>query len=243
MSLHCIAVDDDDFSLKIIQKLSEQVPCVDLRKTFNNALDAMVYIKKHKPDLVFLDINMPDINGLEIAGQIKEQTMVIFTTAYKEYAVDAFDVNALDYLVKPFDRERFYHAVCKADQLKIAKEIREKDPQQNQEWDQSIVIKAEYKNIQLKLSDILYIEALDNYVKIHTPEHTYVTLQNLKSISEVLDKRLFMRVHRSFIISLPKVDQYNSSKIQINGNEIPIGRTFLPEFRKSIKDKSVYQVN
>ncbi|MFW6248958.1 MAG: LytR/AlgR family response regulator transcription factor, partial [Bacteroidota bacterium] len=177
------------------------------------------------------------------AERIKEHSMVIFTTAYKEYAIDAFDLNALDYLVKPFNRERFYNAVCKADEIKIAKEIREKQPRQSQDWDKSIVIKAEYKNIKLQLSDILFIEALDNYVKIHTPERTYVTLQNLKSISEVLDQKRFMRVHRSFIISLPKVDQYNSSKIHINGNEIPIGRTFLPEFRKSIKEKSVYKVN
>lgn len=243
MPLHCIAVDDDEFSLKIIRKLSEQVPCVDLRSTFNNALDAMVYIKKHSPDLVFLDINMPDINGLEIAGQIREKTMVIFTTAYKDYAIDAFDLNALDYLLKPFDQDRFYHAVCKADQLKVANELNLQNTPKDKEWDKSIVIKAEYKNIQVKLSDILYIEALDNYVKIHTSGHTYLTLQNLKSISDLLDRNRFIRVHRSYIVSLPKVEQYSRNKIHINGDVIPVGRTFLPEFRKSIQNKSVYQAN
>lgn len=236
MSLHTIAVDDDPVSLKIIEKLSGEIPNIDLRVKFDNALDAMVYVNKHKPDLVILDIDMPDINGIDFAKKLKGTSMVIFATGYKEFAIQAFSVNALDYLTKPLNRLRFHDAVHKAHNMMVAQKLLEKQESQQSDMGNSITIKVDYKKVQLRQSEILYVEALDNYVKIHTSTQVYLTLQNLKSISDVLDHERFLRVHRSYIIALQKIEQFSSNKVLINGNRIPVGRKFLPEFRRSIKN-------
>lgn len=231
MPLHAIAIDDDNIFLTILEKLTSKIPCIDLKHKFNNALDGMLYLKKHKPDLVFLDINMPDISGLEIASQIDESIMIIFTTGHKDYAVDAFNLNAIDYLVKPFEFDRFYKAVCKAEECK---KVKIAEPEKNEPEEDSLVIKAEYKNYKVQKSDILFIEAMDSYVKIHTHDQTYITLQNLKSMEELLNQDQFMRIHKSFIVSLNKIEHFSRNQVFVNGNPIPLGRTYLPAFRETI---------
>ena len=231
MPLHAIAIDDDNFSLSIIEKLSSKVPAIDLKQTFNNALDGIIYLRKHKPDLVFLDINMPEINGLDIAAQINDSTLIIFTTGHKDYALEAFDLNAIDYLVKPFEFDRFYKAVCKAEDCKRVK--LPKTGSDNQE-DDTILIKSEYKNIRVRKSEILFVEAMDNYVKIHTDDDVHITLQNLKSMEDMLDKDQFKRVHKSFIVSLSHIEYFSRHEVFINGQPVPVGRTYLPKFRESM---------
>lgn len=231
-TINCIAIDDDNFSLSILDKYCEKLPCICLNSIFDNPLEALNYLKVHQPDLVFLDISMPEISGISIARKLQGKSMVIFTTSHKDFAHEGFDLDAVDFLVKPFDFDRFYQAIAKArehrDFLRL-KAMVEADHEY-------IIIKEDYQNVKVKLSDILFIEALDNYVKIHTLKKTYLTLKNLKAMANNLNSRNFMRVHKSYIVALDRIDFFSRDQIHINGNVIPIGRTFSKRFKEEISN-------
>lgn len=230
--IKCIGIDDDDFSLGILEKFCTKLPCISLESVFKNPLEALNYFKVHQPDLVFLDINMPEVSGISIARKLQGKSMVIFTTSHKDFAHEGFDLDAVDFLVKPFGFDRFYQAIVKAKEhrefLKL-KAMVEADHEY-------IIIKEDYQNVKLKLSDILFIEALDNYVKIHTPKKTYLTLKNLKAMDEDLKSRNFMRVHKSYIVALDRIDYFSRDQIHINGSVIPVGRTFVKKFMNEVRN-------
>lgn len=231
-ALQCIAIDDDELSLAILKRYCNKLPDISLNEVFNNPMEALVHLKNSKPDLVFLDIDMPEISGISIARKLKGQSMIIFTTSYKDFALEGFALDAIDFLLKPFDFERFYHAVAKAREYHEFQNLK-----QNREKEHDyIIIKEDYQNVKVNLSDILYIEALDNYVKIHTRHRTYLTLKNLKAMADSLNSKNFMRVHKSYIVSLNQIDHFSRDYIHINGSVIPIGRTFVKKFMQEIKN-------
>ncbi|WP_044117949.1 LytR/AlgR family response regulator transcription factor [Alkaliflexus imshenetskii] len=233
MILNCTAIDDDILSLAILKKHCSKVPCIELNAAFTSPTEGITHLKSNKPDIVFLDINMPGMSGISIARELDEHIVIIFTTAHKDFAFEGFQLNAADYLLKPIDFDRFYQAVCKArDRVELEKIKHD----HYHDEDGYIIIKADYKKIKINLSHILYIEALDNYVKIHTQKKTYVTLQNLKSIGEQLDEKNFMRVHKSYIVSLPVIDYFSREHIHINGLTIPVGRAYAKNFISRLQD-------
>ncbi len=219
MHMKCIAIDDEPLALQIISQYCEKIPFLQLENIFTNPNDAIQYLSENKMDLLFLDIQMPDINGLQLYKNLTNKPLVIFTTAFKDFAVEGFNVDAIDYLLKPFDYNRFLKAAYKA------KEYQEFLSSQELQLN-SIYVKVNYEMMKINLKDIELIEALDDYIKIHIKPYPVLTLMTLKSMQEKLPNKEFVRVHRSYIVPISKVDKFNKNKILVAGKEIPIGSSY-----------------
>lgn len=230
--IRCIAVDDEPLAIKLMQEFISKVSFLELAGTFTDAIEARKFLEKEKIDLLFLDIQMPDINGVQFYNSLLNKPMVIFTTAFSEYAVEGFNVSAIDYLLKPFEYDRFVKSVYKA------KEYYEFSKSQDIQLT-SIFVKSDYQLVKVNLKDVLLIEGLDDYIRIHlTGSKTILTLMSLKAISEKLPPQEFVRVHRSYIVPLNRIEKVSSKKIEIGGKEIPIGVSYADEFFKLI-DKRI----
>jgi DNA-binding LytR/AlgR family response regulator len=228
--INAIAIDDEPLALKVIENFCEKVDFITLQKTFNKPNEALKHLSKFPVDLLFLDINMPSINGIEFYKQLKQSTMVIFTTAYSEYAVEGFNLNAVDYILKPFTFERFLLAVNKAHDFYNYQH-------QKENTSQYLYVRADYSLVKINIADILYIEGLDDYLKIHIEnQKTVVTRLTMKGILEKLSPKNFIRVHRSFIIPLNRIESVRNKTILIAGKEIPIGTSYEEPFFKRLKD-------
>lgn len=220
-----IAIDDEPLALKIIERFCGQDEIIALEKTFTQTGEALKYLKKFPVDLIFLDIQMPGKNGIEFYRQLEPGIMVIFTTAYSEYAVEGFNVNAIDYLLKPFGYDRFLTAVKKAE--------KEKKSRQNEKEHTHLLIRADYKLNRIAYDDIQLIEGLDDYVRIHLLNKPSITARlSMKNILEKLPDTLFVRVHRSYIIPANKIRSIYNRTIQIGDFVIPIGDTYKEAISK-----------
>lgn len=219
-NLRCIAIDDEPMALLIIEQFCRRKGGIELT-TFSEPTIGLEEIRMKEPDLVFLDIHMNSINGLEIADTLPEKCCFIFTTAYAQYALEGFNLDAVDFLHKPFSYERFEVAVEKATRRIESK--RHHSPEY-------LIVKQEYNNVSIPLSDILYIEALGNYVKIFRKSGGHVlTRTNLKTITDLLPVHDFLRIHRSYVIPISSVVSFSRSKVEIEGNvgELPIGSQYV----------------
>lgn len=237
MNLKCIAIDDEPMALEIITSFCQRCGNIELL-TFNNPVRGMEQVKRSRPDILFLDIEMGDLNGVELAKELPPGTLLVFTTAYAEYALDGFELNAVDFLHKPFSFNRFEKAIKKAVELHNLQRL----SVQPSFADESITLKAEYKNVQIKLKDILYIESMDNYVRIHLTERQSLMSQtSLKSVQELLPAEKFIRVHKSFIVPVHRIASSTSKEITLyDGTKIPVGRSFSKEL-KLFQSKTNYQ--
>jgi DNA-binding LytR/AlgR family response regulator len=224
--IKAIAIDDELLALKVIENFCNKVEGITLEKTFNKPAEALKYINKFPVDLLFLDINMPSLSGLDLYKAVKQNTMAIFTTAYSEHAVEGFNLNAVDYLLKPFTFERFLQAVNKAQEYYTFLHQKETaDPQ-------DLFVRAEYSLVKLRIADILFIEGLGDYLKIFVQDmKPVITRMTMKSISEKLPRE-FIRVHRSFIVPFGRIRQVRNKVIFIDNKEIPLGSSYEEEFFK-----------
>jgi two-component system, LytTR family, response regulator len=220
-----IAIDDEPIALELLSGYASRTEGLDLLKTYTNPLDALKYLKNFAVDLLFLDIQMPDISGLNLCKLVDQSTMVIFTTAYSKYAVEGFEMSAIDYLLKPIEYTRFLAAVTKA---RDYKDYFNKDVKNT---DKYIHVRSEYSLVKLAVKEIEFIESFDDFINIHiTGRKPVMTLMSLKSILELLSSDQFMRVHRSFIIPLNRVRSVRNNRIQLTNIEIPIGVRHKEEF-------------
>ncbi len=226
--IQCIAIDDEPLALQLIQEYCAKISFLKLEKTFTNTDEAISYMQSNKIDLLFLDIQMPDITGIQFYKNLSEKPPVIFTTAYKDFAVEGFNVDAVDYLLKPFEYDRFLKACYKAKEY--IEFLSSQEVQLN-----SLFIKVNYEIMKVNLKDIELIEALDDYIKIYIKPNPVLTLMTLKSIQEKLPPRDFVRVHRSFIIPLAKIEKFSKSKVWIMGKEIPIGSSYSSVYDQLIE--------
>lgn len=237
--LKCIAVDDEPLALKLVETFIQQTPFLELTATCDNAVDAMGIIRETKPDVVFLDINMPNLTGMELARLIQDQPgplpKIVFTTAYNHYAIEGYRVNAVDYLLKPFSYEEFLRASSKVLQLS---EEANNHFQTISADDEFIFLKVEYQWVRISLKDICYIESLKDYVKVHLEDSqkALLSLISLKALEEKLPSSKFMRVHRSFIVSLDKISAISKNSIFIDKIEITVGEQYKEAF-KIVVDK------
>lgn len=221
--IKAIALDDEILALKIIENYAAKIENLSLEKVFNIQSDAQKYLNKFPVDLIFLDIEMPSKNGLDFYKNISQNTKVIFTTAYSEYAVDAFNINAVDYLLKPFSFERFKSAVEK---VKI-----------NTENDEVkyLSIRADYKLHKINFNDIQLIEGLDDYIQIHLKNHSKITARSsMKNIMEKLSDKDFVRVHRSYIVPVNNIKTIVNRNIHIGDFIIPIGETYKEDVMRIV---------
>lgn len=228
--IKAIAIDDEPLALKVIENFCEKVDFIELVKTFSKPSEALKYTDNFPVDLLFLDINMPSINGIEFYKQMKQNTMVIFTTAYTEYAVEGFNLNAIDYILKPFTFERFLAAVNKANDFYNYNIQKENNSQ-------FLFVRADYSLVKINIAHILYVEGLDDYLKIHIEnQKTIVTRMTMKAILEKLPKN-FIRTHRSFIVPLARVDSVRNKMIHIGDVDLPIGASYEENFFKHFKEQ------
>ncbi len=224
----CLIVDDEPPAIKIIKSYVELVADLDVVGVCSNVLQAMEVLKKEKVDLLFLDIQMPKLNGIAFLKTLGHPPKVIFTTAYKEYALDAFDLDAVDYLLKPVSLERFLKAINKVTNIHS-----EEGKEQSSVRQGFLYFRAERKMVKVFLEDMIYIESLKDYIKIHRLNNKPLTVKySLATIEAMLPRELFLRVHRSFIVSINKVTAFTTHDIEIDKIEIPIGRQYSTNFKK-----------
>ena len=222
-----IAIDDEPPALKVVENFCGRIENLQLEKTFTMPAEALKHLRKFPVDLLFLDIQMPSINGIDFYKTVKQDTMVIFTTAYSEYAVEGFNVSAVDYLLKPFTFARFQQAVAKAEDYYNYKK------QGNTETPKYLFIRADYSLLKIALTDIVYIEGLDDYLKIHLAAgHPVVARMTMKSILEKLPPNDFIRIHRSYIVPFNRIESYRNKLVTIAGQEIPTGSSYEENFLK-----------
>ncbi len=223
--IRCAIVDDEPLARDILEVYVTGNANLELVALCKNAKEVLSLLETEQIDLLFLDIQMPDISGMNLAKSLKNPPYIIFTTAYDKYAVDGFEVNAVDYLLKPISPERFNKSVEKVQYLMNTR------PQTNQK-DNFIFVRADYQDVKVMFDDILYIEGLKDYVRIVTNEKRIITLTNIKGMCAKLPQDRFARVHKSFIVAVDKVNTVKGSSVMIGNKEIPIGLTFKEQFKK-----------
>ncbi len=229
--IKAIALDDEPLALKIIENFCEQTDIIKLEKTFSKPNDALKYINNFPVDLIFLDIQMPSVTGIDFFKSLDKELMVIFTTAYSEYAVEGFNLNAVDFLLKPFTLERFQQAVAKANEYVNYINNTEKTKQPY------LFIRADYSLVKIKLTDIIYLEGLNDYVKFHLENQKPVVARiTLKNLSERLASTDFIRIHRSYIVPVGRISHIRNRMLYIAYDdkmiELPIGRSYEDEVYK-----------
>lgn len=225
--INCIAIDDEPLALKIIEAYCEKVHYIKLQQSFTQVSKAQKYLRKHPVDLLFLDIKMPNMNGINLYKSIEQKPLVIFTTAYSKYAVEGFEVSAVDYLTKPFNLTRFEKACEKA---KHQLQYTNSGHLNNKA---ALFIRSEYALIKISYEDILYIETFGDFLRIHQKDKKPIlTLMSLRAMEDKLPDDSFVRVHRSFIVSLTKIESIRRSIIKIRDTEIPIGSTYKSKIDK-----------
>jgi two-component system response regulator LytT len=217
MNIRCLIIDDEPSSQNVLKSFIKKIDYLEVLHICNNALEALEFLKSNSVDLLFLDINMPQLSGISFYKSLKKPPKVVFTTAYSEYALEGFEVEATDYLLKPFSFERFVKAVSKIKEINDAKL-------------DYIIVKSEKKLHQVKIDDIYYIEGLGDYIKVHLKDRFLVTYKSLKKMNNSLPKSIFIQVHKSFIINKNKLDYIEGNLAIINANKIPLGQKYKKEF-------------
>ena len=238
--LKCIAIDDEPLALRQIESYIRKIPYLELTASCNNALEAQQFLAGQHADLIFVDINMPDLSGVEFVRSLVERPMVIFTTAYSEYAVEGFKLDAVDYLLKPFSFADFSRSAAKANSLyelrhnqRPAQEGESEALPKDKEY---ISVKADYKVSLVKISDIVYLESEGEYVRMHLADgSTITTLFRLKNMETALPSEMFMRVHRSYIVNLRCIKGYVRGRVFLSDTEyVPIGENYKESFQRYI---------
>jgi two-component system LytT family response regulator len=217
MTEKCIVVDDEITARNILKKYIQDVQFLDLVGEFKNAIDALAFINTNKVDLIFLDIEMPKLSGINLAKIIDNSTKIIFTTAHREFALEGFELSAVDYLLKPISFERFIKAIQK---------ITIEPVRNNYQNNNFIYVKVNKKMIKVDFDELLYIEGLSNYVKIHTSNQTLVVYEKMMSILDKLPSSLFIRIHKSYIINTKKIRVYTREYVEIEKKHLPVSNTY-----------------
>jgi len=228
--LKAIVIDDEPQALEVIKELTQKVTFIELKAYFTDCFEAMTYLQEHPIDLLFLDINMPDISGIQFLKTIPDPPMVIFTTAYSQYAVEGFELNAIDYLLKPFSLTRFLKACNKAyEQYQLKHKVKgdAKLP--------AVFIKSGYEQIKVELEDILYAEGSGNYVQFVSAQNKVASRLTMAEAEALLPSSHFIRVHRSYIVALKHITKTDRKSVWIKQVELPVGPAYLPEIDKKIK--------
>lgn len=234
MKYKCIIVDDEPPATRILKNYVEKVSFLEETGIFNDSLKALEFLNSNKVDVIFLDIQMPQLTGLQLSKIISRDVKVIFTTAYPDFALEGFELNAVDYLLKPIAFERFYQAVSKLNS-EVKTEVVTANPTE------FIFVKTDGKNKFQKviLNDILYVESLQNYVCVHTSKQQIITHSSLKNVIESLPEKEFIQIHKSHVVALKHIESTDNFSVFINNKELPIGATFKEAFFDKIEENKI----
>ena len=220
--INCIIIEDEPLAVKVLSDYVSQVPFLELQGTFKDAILATEFLRDNNTDLIFLDIHLPKLKGMAFLKTLVNPPSIIITTAYHQYAVEGFDLNVTDYLLKPFEFERFLIAVNKVKTAKGEKQ----EPNESSEKKDYLFLNVQKKKVKILFSEIVFIESQREYIKIVTTKNEYISKMSTHEIEDLLPANLFRRIHRSFIISISKIESYTAESIDVNGISIPIGRGY-----------------
>ncbi|GAA4729528.1 LytR/AlgR family response regulator transcription factor [Flavisolibacter ginsenosidimutans] len=221
-NIKCIVVEDEPLAVKVLVDYISQVPFLELQATFKDALLATDYLREHNTDLIFLDIHLPKLKGMAFLKTLAHPPAVIITTAYHQYAVEGFNLNVTDYLLKPFGFERFLVAVNK---VKTSQRVLH-EPKENAEQKDYLFLNVQKKKVKILFADIVYVESQREYIRIVTTSKVFVSKMSTNEMEELLPSHLFKRIHRSFIVSVSKIESYTAEAVDVNGVSIPVGRGY-----------------
>ncbi|WP_424963047.1 LytR/AlgR family response regulator transcription factor [Ekhidna sp.] len=239
MPIKCLIVDDEPLAIEVLQSYIDRVDSLELVSTCSNAVQAFEVLKKEKVDLLFLDIQMPKLTGIEFMKALNPTSKVIFTTAYREYAVESYELNVVDYLLKPIAFDRFIMAVNKVVLNEKSQDSQLIQTDSIEETDPFLFLKVDRKMVKVYLKDITYIESLKDYVRVKTADgKELVSLQKISYLEKKLPSDCFVRAHKSYIVSVHKISAYSSTYIEVGGTEIPIGRSYKSEVMKLISEEA-----
>ena len=231
MKLNCVIVDDEYLAIEVLKVYCSKIDFLQIQQAFKKPKEALIWLKENKTDILFLDIEMPHLNGFEVLNGLDYSPVVILTTAYQHFAVKAFDLEILDYLVKPIEFERFEKAVKRASEYLETRTVAGQP-----EKESFLFIKSDYKLNKIAFDSIKYIEGLGEYVKIHTPDKIHITLAAMKDLERSLPDKEFIRIHKSYIVSVKNILSYNKQEVKITGNiKLPVGRVFKNSFIELLK--------
>ncbi|OMQ11143.1 LytTR family DNA-binding domain-containing protein [[Flexibacter] sp. ATCC 35103] len=236
--MKCVIIDDEPLAVELLEDFVRKIDSLELISTFNNAIDAVSFINQNNVDLIFLDIQMPHFSGIDFLNTIEKKPLIIFTTAFSDYAVEGFNLGAVDYLVKPIPFHRFLKSVVRAQQIlnptANVQTISENTTAPELEQD-FMFVRAEYENVKMNFSDILFIEGLKDYVKIYTTDNKFtLTLISLIKLENLLSSKGFSRIHRSYIINIKHVKSIQKNKVLISDKRIPISESYKSAFFERI---------
>ncbi|PIF30398.1 LytTR family two component transcriptional regulator [Flavobacterium sp. 9] len=231
MKIKCVLIDDEPLAIKVLQNYFTNFTDFEVIGTFNNSLEALDFINSTSVDAVFLDINMPMMTGFELISLIENKTKVIITTAFREFAAESYDLDVLDYLVKPIPLPRFIKCINK---ITTEFNVKNNIKVETTKGDSHIFIKVDKKMMKINIEEILFVEGMKEYIKVVTPDKTYITHKSLTSLSEELPADRFLRIHKSYVIALNKVKSIEGNRIQIQSYTIPIGRNYSKEVKNKI---------
>ncbi len=234
MILKTLVIDDEPLAQDIIRKYAEDVHSIEIKAFCNDAIEAIEELKSQKIDLIFLDINMPKLSGIEFIKTLTKPPLIVITSAYTNYALEGYELNVLDYLAKPFSFTRFFKAIQKAEQQ--LQQNRSPEPVEKLE---SIFVKSNKKSYQVNFKDISYIEGLGDYIKICTEKSHFVTNYSMKKIEDLLPKNEFIRIHKSFIVNLKKIISIEGNLVEVQNRKLAIGNNYRTEFFSIIGHKSI----
>lgn len=231
MKIKCVLIDDEPLAIKVLQNYFTNFTDFEVVATFNNSLEALDFINSTPVDAVFLDINMPMMTGFELISLIENKTKVIITTAFREFAAESYDLDVLDYLVKPIPLPRFIKCINK---ITTEYNLKNNIKVETTKGDSHIFIKVDKKMMKINIEEILFVEGMKEYIKVVTPDKTYITHKSLTSLSEELPQDRFLRIHKSYVIALNKVKSIEGNRVQIQSYNIPIGRNYSKEVKNKI---------
>ena len=234
--LTCYIIDDEHLAQQILEEYVAKVSFIELKGSFSSALDAAAQMDKDKPDLLLLDINMPDLNGLSFISMLHPKPLIILTTAYDQYAVKAFDLEVTDYLLKPIPFERFYKGVLRVYQESQTHQEQEKSEVSSTSKNDAeyIFLKVGFKIRKVEIREILFVEGMKDYIQIHTGKEKIMTLLSFAGLAKLLPEQKFVRVHRSYMVALDKIDHIEKNRITIGDQDIPISDTYADAFFKKL---------
>jgi DNA-binding LytR/AlgR family response regulator len=236
MKINCLIIDDEPLALEVLESYIEKLDDLHLVGKCNNALSALEILRRDQVDLLFLDIQMPKLTGIEFLKNLANPPQVIFTTAYRDYALEGYELNVLDYLLKPYSFERFFKAVSK---YQHHSHSNGSENHENLDPLEEIYLKSDKKMVKVRLEDIIYVESLKDYIRVKTKDQEVISHQKISYMEERLPEQQFLRVHRSFIIALDKIDAFSATVVELSGNTIPIGRNYKNHTLDLLKQKAL----
>lgn len=235
MKLNCVIVEDEPLARNLMVEYVRKVPSLNLIEACSSPLAAIEVLRTNSVDLLFLDVQMPELTGISLLKVLQKRPLVVLTTAYSEYALEGYELDVVDYLLKPITFERFLRAVDKVIQRLEGKQTPVVEKIMQDTTNQFMFVKDGTKLVKVELNDILYIEGLKDYVTIHTKQQKITSLQRMKALEEQLPSNIFIRIHNSFIVSLKAIEVVHKGDVQVAGNLLPIGETFKKSFREFIE--------